>query len=131
MTVAAPDYADVILDGWLVDYGMDKWANGLTVNLTSTCGVLALYADSSTYLGILASTSTGVVTDDSWKCSAVEHTDWDEPGFDDAAWSQARVLGANDGSHDVTVAAISPQAKWIWTQDMNPIGEAYCRKTLC
>ena len=130
MTVAAPDYAEVILDGWPLDYGY-IWANGVTLNLTGTYGVLALYADSTTYLGILASTSTGVVTDASWKCSTQYEIGWDEPGFDDAAWSQARVLGGNDGSHVVTVAAISPQAKWIWTQDMNAIGEAHCRKTMC
>ena len=50
-------------------------------------------------ISFLVSTSTGVVTDASWKCSssggAVEQTGWHLPGFDDAAWSQARVVALN------------------------------------
>ena len=85
---------------------------------------------------ILASTSTGVVTDDSWKCSgggggAVEQTDWHLPDFDDAAWAQARVVAPNDGSFWTgVIAGINSEAKWIWAQNTST-AVAYCRKTLC
>ena len=94
--------------------------------------VLAIHAQwtGSNVAGTIASTSTGVVTDDTWKCSAVEQTDWHLPGFGDSAWSQAQVMGANDGSHSEVITAVSAQAKWIWAQDPQP-GSVYCRKMLC
>ena len=96
---------------------------------TSTCGVLAVYAHSYIYYtGMLASTSTGVVTDDTWKCKLYQ-SDWHLPGFDDSAWPQARMMGANDGSYAAAVTAISSQAKWIWHG--TSYEHAYCRKSLC
>ena len=69
------------------------------MNLVDVC-VLAIKAvNIYDVSGILAPTSTGVVSDASWKCSsAVEQSGWHLAGCDDAAWAQARVIALNDGS---------------------------------
>ena len=108
----------------------NQWNVASSVSLADAC-VLAVFAvHSADTFGILASTSTGVVTDDSWKCSAELAIDWHLASFDDAAWSQAQVLAPNDGSVWAFFAEISSEAKWIWAQDTSR-SRAFCRKTLC
>ena len=114
---------DVVLTG-------DEWEDAHTVRLDNVC-VLAIKANNTEGgAAMAASTSSGVVTDATWKCSSDEHTDWDEPGFDDSAWSQALVIAANDGSDYSFVDGINPEAKWIWAQDTSA-DIVYCRKSLC
>ena len=74
------------------------------MNLVDAC-VLAIKAvNIYDVSGILAPTSTGVVSDASWKCSsAVKQTGWHLSGFEDTAWKQARVIAPNDGSIWCTV----------------------------
>ena len=109
--------------------------NAYALSLDDTC-VLAAYAvsgESDSNVGILASTSTGVVTDDTWKCSAAssQPSGWHLASFDDATWGQARVIATNGNSHIwESIDEISPEAKWIWAQD-TATNVAYCRKTLC
>ena len=102
-----------------------------SVNLTDAC-LLAVVGikSSSPYGGILAETSSGVVTDASWKCSSDDPIGWYLPGFDDAAWAKAQVIDANGGSVFAPIAEISAEAKWIWAQDTST-NIACCRKTLC
>ena len=114
----------------------DEWRVAHTVDLVDAC-VLAVKAVNTIYNpGLLASTSTRVVSDASWKCSssgggAVEQTGWHLPGFDDAAWGQARILAPNDGStFRGVIAGISTDAKWIWSQNVTA-DVIYCRKSLC
>ena len=106
-----------------------------TVSLDNTCVLTVKTQNNVGGAGILASTSTGVVTDASWKCSsgggAVEQSGWHLPGFDDTAWSQARVVAPNDGSFWTgVIGAINSEAKWIWTQNSSD-DVVYCRKFLC
>ena len=103
-----------------------------SVSLTDVC-VLTVKAENwEGGYGVIASTSTGVVTNASWKCSGgVEQTGWHLPGFDDAAWSQAQVIAANDGTFWMGVLPeISPAAQWIWSQNSGD-GVVFCRKRLC
>ena len=130
LTITADDILYVYHDGE-VALSAEAWWIAHTVNLVNAC-VLAIKAvDIYGVAGILASTSTGVVTDASWKCSSVEQTGWLLPGFDDAAWSQARVMARNDGSvYTAVVAGINPAARWIWSQNSSD-DVVYCRKLLC
>ena len=107
------------------------WETSHTVTLASTC-VLAVQGvdQGGGYVGILASTSTGVVSDASWKCSAVWQNGWHLSGFDDAAWAQARIVATNGVAPWGPVPAISSHAKWIWAQGSYG-GTVYCRRTLC
>ena len=134
LTITADDVFHVHHDGGVVLTAY-HWADAHTVSLDNVC-VLAIKAENTgDGAGLLASTSTGVVTDTSWKCSsgggAVEQTGWHLPDFDDAAWGQARVLAANDGStFRGIIAGINTEAKWIWAQNVTA-DVIYCRKSLC
>jgi hypothetical protein len=61
-----------------------------------------------------------LVTDETWKCSAVHSKNWMLPSFDDAAWPNAAISGTNTASdvHKV-LSGISQKAKWIWTAKNN------------
>ena len=97
-----------------------------SVDLDNACVLAIETVDVDALAGVLASTSTGVVTDASWKCSDVEQTGWHLAGFDDAAWSHATVVTPNNGS----ISEINSEAEWIWSEyDNGHI--AYCRKLLC
>ena len=75
--------------------------------------------------GILASTSTGIVTDTSWKCTTTLEDDWTICFFDDSHWRDAkRVSGPNERPSD-----IASSAGWIWAQDPTN-GTVYCRKRI-
>ena len=80
--------------------------------------------------GVLASTSTGMVTDETWKCSAVHEDGWNLLAFDDSAWLAASVYGANGDSRLQFISPISSGAKWIWAQGA-AAGTVYCRKLIC
>ena len=131
LTITADDEVDVYHNGVVV-LTDDSWSTADTVTLTNACvlAVQGVYHRGGGDMGILASTSTGVVTDASWKCSAMGQRDWYLPGFDDATWSQARVIATNGDAPWGTVDAIDAQAKWIWTQGLTD-ANVYCRKTLC
>ena len=105
------------------------WQYSSTVTLDDAC-VLAVKGVHYGGYGILASTSTGVVSDASWKCSDVEQSGWHLAGFDDAAWSQAQVLAAHGAWPWLHIGGISAQATWIWAQG-SAATPVYCRKTLC
>ena len=124
-----------VYHGGVVVLADDAWLVADNVSLDNACVLAVKAVDTGDAGGILASTSTGVVTDASWKCSgggggAVEQIGWHLPGFDDAAWSQARVIAQNDGSlWTGVVAGISSEAHWIWSQGNSDL-VVYCRK-LC
>ena len=112
----------------------EDWRVAHTVALRSdvcVLGVTAVDWGDRHEAGFLASTSTGVVTDDSWKCSSQQQAQWHRPGFDDAAWSQALVRGTHgDARWESYHPQISAQAKWIWAHGTNAT-HVFCRKTLC
>ena len=134
LTITADDIFYVYHDGGVVLTAY-HWADAHTVSLDNVC-VLAIKAENTgDGAGLLASTSTGVVTDTSWKCSsgggAVEQTGWHLPGFDDSALAQAHEIALNDGSWWLhVVAGINPAAQWIWSQNTTD-DVIYCRKSLC
>ena len=82
---------------------------------------------------IVGSTSTGVVTDGSWKCirqcNSFPSGWYSSPDFDDSSWSQARVLAPNNGTTYNLINEVSTDAKWIWHQEN--LSGMCCRKTLC
>ena len=132
ITVTADDHVYVYdVDGSIL-LSSSGWWNTETVTYDADPCVLALKAvDYGEGGGLLASTSTGVVTDDSWKCSRTYHGHyWYHPSFDDSSWSNARIIASNGDGTFTTVLDISAQAKWIWADTSN-LGSIYCRKTLC
>ena len=116
-------------DGNIALFGSGR-EQAQTVTLpSSTCFLAVLASDNYGPAAILVETSTGVVTDASWKCSAENQRYWYEPWFDDSSWSNARIVATN-GDGGWHAAGISTQAKWIWA-DVTTLGSIYCRKTFC
>ena len=73
--------------------------------------------------GILASASTGIITDTSWKCTTMLEDDWTNCFFNDAHWHSARqVRGPSPRTPN-----ISSSASWIWAEGSRG-GTVYCRK---
>ena len=72
--------------------------------------------------GILASFSTGIVTDISWECIAVSSSA-------NIVWPRAVSLGFNDGTVNDVIEEISPNAEWIWTDNIEEIA-VVCRKNI-
>ena len=80
------------------------------------------------FFGIIGSTSHGLVTDETWKCSSDLHSEWNSPDFDDQDWPLAKVI-ANHGDHPwYIIDGIAETAKWIWAN--NDEEYVYCRLKL-
>ena len=61
---------------------------------------------------IIASTSTGIVTDTSWKCTTTEEDDWTRCFFNDDHWPNAREA-RSAGSRPSDISSL---ASWIWPE---------------
>ena len=82
--------------------------------------------------GLLASTNTGVVTDETWKCSGTEQTGWHLEDFDDSGWDNAYVVRVHGDQPWGVIAGIDGSAKWIWDTGYAPgHTTTYCRKRIC
>jgi len=101
--------------------------------------VVAAKAYSGSSRGLLASDSTGHLTDSSWKCTGTFYTGWMLPDYDDSSWPTAKLKNANGdkSSHWWSalpanfVYEIPYQAFWIWASDADWAGStAYCRQQL-
>ena len=78
--------------------------------------------------GILGSTSNGLLTNETWKCSTHHSPKWKSPDFDDRYWPLAKVVGNNGDSPWGTRPGIAETAKWIWAD--NYADTVYCRLKL-
>ncbi|CAH3146381.1 unnamed protein product [Porites lobata] len=83
---------------------------------------------SGKFFGIIGSTSHGLVTDGTWKCSSDLHVGWNSPDFDDQDWPLAKVVGINGDKPWYTIDGISETAKWIWAKEDKDY--VYCRLKL-
>ena len=120
---------DVFQEGSVV-LSDSHWPDSHSVRLFEPCVIAVRGTDEGSYEGILASTSTSVVTDNSWKCSATLEDGWDLTGFNDAHWENATVVGSHGDAPWGRFDGIDLTAKWIWTS--NSLDDVvYCRKELC
>merc|ERR1712180_278767 len=131
------DEMEVFLDGVkYTDATMKDYRQTSEVGIPPHTGVIAISCrDRHSNEGIIASTTTGIVTDGSWKCSSVKEDNWMMPDFDDSDWKSA------DTSRGTNVAPkqygwglrgnIDNNAHWIWaTGYPTKTTVAYCRKSL-
>ena len=81
-----------------------------------------------TPFGILGSTSHGLVTDETWKCSSDLYPGWNSPDFDDRDWPLAKVVRNHGDKPWKTIDGIAETAKWIWANEDQDI--VYCRLNL-
>ena len=74
------------------------WTKPTTYLVPANTRVLSVAGkDTGSQFGIIGSTSHGLVTDETWKCSSDPHSEWNSPDFDDQDWPLATVV-ANHGT---------------------------------
>ena len=105
------------------------WPNPTTYLVPGNTRVLSVAGkDAGSQFGIIGSTSHGLVTDETWKCSSDLHSEWNSPDFDDQDWPLAKVV-ANHGDHPWgKIHGIAERAKWIWANNNEDF--VYCRLKL-
>ena len=79
-------------------------------------------------VGIIGSTSHGLVTDGTWKCSSDLPVGWNSPDFDDQDCPLAKVVGINGDHPWGKIHGIAEMAKWIWADNNKDV--VYCRLKL-
>eukprot|EP00092_Neocalanus_flemingeri_P077113 GFUD01095713.1.p1 GENE.GFUD01095713.1~~GFUD01095713.1.p1 ORF type:complete len:167 (+),score=33.54 GFUD01095713.1:88-588(+) len=103
-----------------------QWTSATELVIPSGTKVLGIECkDLGGNMGILASTSDGLVTNGKWQCS---HNDklvgWAEPGFEDSAEDFSEALTINGKS----MPNIDNSAQWIWANQT--YSWAACKKRL-
>ena len=62
----------------------ENWLNALTVDVPAATKVIGIACEDLVgRYGIVASTDSGIVTDDTWVCSSKYVDGWNKPGFQD------------------------------------------------
>ena len=84
--------------------------------------------DGIPFAGILGSTSNGLLTNETWKCSSDLYPGWNSPDFDDRDWPLAKVVGNHGDDPWKTRDGIAKAAKWIWANNTEYV--VYCRLIL-
>ena len=78
--------------------------------------------------GILGSTSNGLLTNETWKCSSDFYPGWNSPDFDDLDWPFAREIADHGDETWGKIPGIAETAKWIWANNYEHT--VYCRLKL-
>ena len=99
-------------------------------------------------IGSITHCNEVIVTNAAWKCVANDIAngfpvpqEWNEVGYDDSSWQKAHLYGsatghnnhwntytlAQDPPYTVPEDAVSPNARWIWTDEADLHDDVYCR----
>ena len=127
-TFTCDNEMEIFADGQSL--GKDKnWKKPTTYLVPANTRVLSVAGkDRGGGFGIIGSTSHGLVTDETWKCSSDLQSEWNSPDFDDQDWPLAKVI-ANHGAFPWRkIHGIAETAKWIWAN--NDEDYVYCRLEL-
>merc|ERR1712151_285230 len=131
VNMTADNQFNLIWDGALLGSGNEWWTTYTFDTDALVLGVIADNIHPGTPAGIILSTSSGLVTDKSWKCIKsydISPKIWTAPGFNDDSWPYAVSFGYNGVGPWGSKPGISPSAQWIWAED-DPT-TVYCRKKL-
>jgi len=130
------DVMEVFLDGVkYTDTAMTHYTKTSKVSIPPHTDVIAISCkDTGGREGIVASTTTGIITDGSWKCSSVKEDNWMMSDFDDSAWNNADISRGTNVAPKQYPWGVRPKiandANWIWaTGYPTKTTEAYCRKS--
>lgn len=133
LTLLVDDAGTLYVDGQLV--AQLSFFQLTEEMLPAKCKCIAVYVTNMLLtIGIIAETSTKMVTDTTWKCTAMKPSwdlEWTTPEYDDSAWPNAVQFSRNDIGRALVsfIPQISPNVYWITVADStSPV--MYCRKTL-
>ena len=90
--------------------------------------VIGTNAPDGSPFGILGSTSNGLLTNETWKCSSDIYLRWTSPDFDDQDWPLAKVIANHGKKPWYRIDGIAGTAKWIWANKYEHT--VYCRLKL-
>ena len=107
-----------------------NWRNPTTYLVPGNTRVLSVAGKDTAVgvFGIIGSTSHGLVTDGTWKCSSDLHSGWNSPDFDDQDWPLAKVVANHGDNPWGKIHGIAEMAKWIWAVNNKDV--VYCRLKL-
>ena len=125
---------ELFADGISLGKDNGRWRTATDFVIPGNTKVIAVAATKLGFPppGILGSSSNGLVTNSSWKCSEQVNLGWNSPDFDDRNWSPALEMkrhgdGPTDGPGGY-ITGIDPSAKWIWA--IKRVPSCYCRLNL-
>ena len=128
VTVGADNSAYVYdISGTIHEIG--GWS-GTTVALSSSCVVSIKAVNNDGPMGLIAETDSGVITDNTWRCTTTEHADWFTETFNDGSWPSAHAWYDYAGGPWGSLPNIDANSKWIWTDNQNDL-TIFCRKQIC
>jgi hypothetical protein len=110
----------------------NEWSKIDSVPIPADSRLIAVKCtDLGVIAGFLASVDNYLVTDTKWKCTVKAPANWFLPGFIDELWPPAVISDTNTApsSYHGPRAGISPNAKWIWTQNFGASADTpvFCR----
>jgi len=123
LLLACDDLTELFLDGvQFTDPAFGNWRNTANMSIPSNTNVIAISCENLwAKYGIKATTSSGIVTDATWRCSNVKEDNWMGTDFDDSTWEFAKTDNLDVDRDENTF-----DGQWIWSQ--TGTDRAYCRK---
>ena len=119
---------EIFADGQSLGKDSD-WTKPTTYIVPGNTRVLSVAGkDTGDPFGIIGSTSHGLVTNETWKCSSDPPSGWNSPDFDDQGWPLAKVVANHGDSPWGKIHGIAETAKWIWANNKKDF--VYCRLKL-
>ena len=79
--------------------------------------------------GVRASTNTGLLSNETWKCSGEIQDFWYNENFDDTGWREAQINFLANIQHNNAATSIDGDAKPIFA--LSTSETHYCRKYIC
>ena len=132
LKIVADDRATVFMDGKLV---LETSVFSVcSLNISNSFTVIAVQLSNIFgYIGFMAETSSGIVSDETWRCTNEKQTneDWTRVHFNDRKWPRAVPYANNSpnlflgGFRD----DFPSDRLWISIAKKNHIGVIYCRKS--
>lgn len=135
LTVSVDNSEQVYFNGVLVG-SSSNWnkASSYTLAMASGKNVIAIKAQDVDGIAALIAHVThnevNTYSDENWKVSTVYEDGWDQPSFDDSAWSAATsygFYGMSPWQQRVSGLPSDSPAQWIWTANNDADNIAYFR----
>jgi hypothetical protein len=128
ITMAVDDGYDLYVNGNLVGSGNEwKLSQKYTIPFVPGKNVIALKCyDQGEKAGLIAEIDYNgkhYVSDENWKVTKSEQTNWQTVNFDDSGWQKASAYGAHGSAlpwsqyQNITGIAINSNVQWIWSAD--------------
>ena len=135
LTATCDDYLKVYVDGVEAspsNHEYDEWRISTNYSVTACNSLIAIFCQEKAddRAGLLASTTTGVLTDKTWRCTDQLEDGWQTLGFTESAgvWGAPGTYGTNIRAFGrIFVTGINRLAEWIW---YGRYDEIYCRKNI-